>query len=77
MLFLVDYDRRAGKLLELRHFSDTERQKAEDARLTLEIEQRKSGIEHEIVLLDAANEAALRKTHRRYFETVESMAKSA
>jgi hypothetical protein len=73
MWFLIDYDRRAGKLEAIREFGDAQRREAEEARLALELQQRSAGIEHEVVLLDAANESALRKTHRRYFESLEEM----
>lgn len=76
MLFLVDYDRRAGKVLAMKKFDETQRRAAEDARLALEIEQQRAGVGHEVVLLDAEDEVALRKTHRRYFESVESMVES-
>jgi hypothetical protein len=32
------------------------------------LELNRKGIDHEVVLLDAASEDALRMTHRRYFE---------
>jgi hypothetical protein len=76
MLFLIDYDRRAGKLAAIKQFDETRRKEAGDARLALEMEQQRSGVDHEIVLLDAEDETALRKTHRRYFETVEAMVES-
>jgi hypothetical protein len=58
-------------------FHDSQRSEAEDARLTLELRLRNQGIEREIVMLEAANEIALRKTHRRYFENWEKLAKAA
>jgi len=77
MWFLIDYNRRAGKLMAITQFAATDRIAAEDARLALELEQRLAGIENEVVLLDAASEQALRKTHRRYFESWQSIAASA
>ena len=61
----------------MKTFADAERKIASDTRLALEIDQRQQGIEREVVLLDAASETALRKTHRRYFETWVQIAKSA
>lgn len=55
-------------------FEDTERQKAEDTRLELEMNLYRRGVEHEVVILEAASEAALRLTHRRYFEDLAQLA---
>ena len=41
--------------------------------LNLEIELQRRSQTHEVVLLDAASEEALRKTHGRYFENVEGL----
>lgn len=67
MLFLIEYDRENGQLVDLRRFGDTESGKATAARLALEMALNRRGISHEVVLLDAASEADLRRTHRRYF----------
>lgn len=74
MLFLVDYDRKTGQLVSLLSYPDSERHDAQEARLRLELKLRSAGVEREIVLLEAASENALRKTHRRYFETLEALA---
>jgi hypothetical protein len=50
--------------------------KAEDLRLDLELDLNRRGIDHEVVLLEAASEAALRRTHRRYFETPSQIVES-
>ncbi len=68
MLFLIEYDRRSGSLANFKKFEDGEREVAENARLDMEIDLNRRGIGHEIVLLEAENEEALRRTHRRYFE---------
>jgi len=73
MLFLIQYDRRAGRIVRLERFSDDQQRLAADTRLELEIELRRRGQNHEVVLLDAASEAAVRKTHGRYFEDVEGL----
>lgn len=75
MIFLIDYDRSAGEIVEFRKFRDVEREKAKKARLTLELRLNRKGIEREVVLLEASSERALRKTHRRYFEDVAGLAK--
>jgi hypothetical protein len=68
MIFLIEYDRNRGQIVTLETFADSERQKAEDARLELELELNRREVEREVVLLEAETEEALRRTHRRYFE---------
>jgi len=70
MLFLIGYDRSHGQIVTLKTFADSERQKAEDSRLEMELELNRRGIEREVVLLEAETEEALRRTHRRYFEAL-------
>ncbi|HEY7387676.1 MAG TPA: hypothetical protein VH640_04160 [Bryobacteraceae bacterium] len=70
MIFLVDYDRPTGRTLLFKKFADTERQRAHDERLRLELDLFRQGLlltRREVVLLDANDEAALRRTHDRYF----------
>jgi hypothetical protein len=73
-LFLIEYDRTAGKILSMRSFASEERQEAAEVRLDLEIELLRRGQIREVVLLEAGSEDALRKTHRRYFEDLETLA---
>lgn len=73
MLFLIQYDRRASKLVKLERFSDDQRLVAGKARLDLEIDLRRHSQKHEVVLLEAASEEALHRTHGRYFEDVEGL----
>ena len=68
MIFLIEYDRREGRIATLQTFPDSDRTVADDARLELELRLNRAGIEHEVVLLEARDEIALRRTHRRYFE---------
>ena len=77
MIFLIEYNRREGRLVTFKRFQDSERLKAQNARLDLELDLNRKGIDHEVVLLEAASEAALRRTHRRYFEDASEIAKSA
>ena len=77
MIYLIEYDRTAGQLVTLRPFLDSERDTAEHARLELELELNRKGILHEVVLLDAASEDALRRTHRRYFENLTEILESS
>lgn len=70
MIFLIEYDRAKGSIVEKKSFIDSMRSKAESDRLTLELDLKRKQIEHEVVLLEAENEDALRQTHRRYFQSL-------
>ena len=76
MLFLIEYDRTRGRIVTFSAFDDSERQKAEDSRLEMELELNRLGTEREVVLLEAASEEALRRTHRRYFEDLAELVNS-
>ncbi len=76
MIFLIEYDRASAALLRFTPFADEHRGAAESARLALELELLRSGQTHEVVLLEAVDEAAVRRTHQRYFETLESIISS-
>ncbi|HEY1235917.1 MAG TPA: hypothetical protein VGH22_21235 [Candidatus Binatia bacterium] len=76
MIFLLKYDRRAGKVRYKKIFPATERPKAHRERLALELESRKSAMLCEVVLLEAADEAALLRTHQRYFQSTEELVES-
>ena len=76
MIFLIDYDRARGEIVTFETFEDSERQNAEDSRLELELELNRLGTEREIVILEAASEEALRRTHRRYFENLSELVNS-
>jgi hypothetical protein len=71
MIFLIDYDRPTGRTLLFKTFDDTDRQKAHDERLRIELDLHGRGLlltRREVVLLDARDEKALRRTHELYFE---------
>ena len=70
MIFLIEYNRGEGRLVRMETFSASDRRRAEESRLNLELELNRKGIENEVVLLEAASEEAVRRTHRRYFETL-------
>ena len=76
MIYLIEYDRPSGRIVTFGAFGETERLNAENARLGIELELNRRGVEHEVVLLEAASEAARRRTHRRYFEDLSEIAKS-
>ena len=77
MLFLIEYDRPQGSIIQLRKYDDASRGIAEDDRLSLELRLNREGVDHEIVILEAPNEEALRRTHSRYFESVAELARNA
>lgn len=77
MIFLIEYNRPEGRLVTFKRFTDSERLTAQNARLDLELDLNRRGIIHEVVLLEAASEAAPRRTHRRYFETLRQILESA
>jgi len=76
MLFLIEYARSEGKVIKLKSFTDSERAEAQKQKFDIELALNRSGIEHEVVLLDALDEAAIRRTHRRYFEDLSQIAES-
>ena len=74
MIFLIEYDRNRGEIVSIVAFDDADRQKSEDARFEMELKLNRAGIEREVILLEASTEAALRRTHRRYFEDLSQLA---
>lgn len=74
MTFLIEYDRKGGRLVTFTPFEPAERRQAQEARLALELDLNRRGVLHEVVLLDADDETALRRTHRRYFATLRELA---
>jgi hypothetical protein len=68
MIFLIEYNRSEGRIVTFRDFDDSQRREAEDSRLGIELDLNRKGIDHEVVLLDAASEDALHRTHQRYFK---------
>ena len=77
MIFLIEYNRPQGRIVTFERFKDSERLKAQNARLALELDLNRKGGDHEVVLLEAASKKALRRTHRRYFETPRQILESA
>jgi len=73
MIFLIHYDRRKGRIVSMQVFSDSDRKRAQDSLLALELELNKNGTDHEVVLLEAESEDAVRRTHRRYFEDLSEL----
>jgi len=70
MIFLIHYNRSAGEIIKLKEFEESQRVQAEDARIKMELDLigKKDG--DEVCLLEAGSIEALKRTHRRYFESL-------
>jgi len=77
MIFLIEYDRAAGQIVTLKTFDSSSRSEAEKVRLDLEIALNRKGVDREVVVLEAASEEALRRTHRRYFEDISDLVRAS
>ena len=75
MIFLIEYNCPEGRLVKFETFDDLQKHEAERLRLEIELDLNRRGIEHEVVLLEAVSEEALRRTHGRYFESLSSLLK--
>jgi hypothetical protein len=70
---LIEYDRLRGESTT-RH---DEQDLVDVARLQMERWLRQGGGKREVVVLEAASEDALRKTHARYFKSAQALVPSA
>jgi hypothetical protein len=77
MIFLIEYNRREGRIVTFRDFADSQRREAEDLRLNIELVLNHKGVDHEVVLLEAESEDALRRTHQRYFKDLRQILRSS
>jgi hypothetical protein len=77
MIFLIQYDRKAGQIVSIQRYADDQRFLADRVRLDLELDQVRRGRHDEVVVLDAVTEEDLRKTHRRYFEDLTALANAS
>ncbi|MFG6416331.1 hypothetical protein ACG02S_20760 [Roseateles sp. DC23W] len=68
MIFLMDFDSKRRCLHGMKVYPDHERPRAQDERLELGLAHLQEGGAREVVLLAAADEAILRRSHARYFE---------
>jgi hypothetical protein len=68
MIFLIEYNRSKGRIIQLLKFRDSERRIAQGARLNLELGSLHNKTDNEIVLLQAKDEESLHRTHQRYFK---------
>ena len=78
MIFLIDYNRKKGKLKPLKSFPDDQRAEAQKERLHIELTARDAVLsgEREVVLLEADDIGVLHRTHQRYFETPQDIVES-
>jgi len=76
MIFLIEYDRLKGRLINLTPFTDSQRRLAEATRVELELKLNRDRVRREVVLLEAADKKALRRTHRRYFYDLSRLVRS-
>ena len=76
MIFLIDYEPKTGLRREFKTFPDSERAEAQRQRLEIELGLNGERESREVVLLEAADEQALRRTHQRYFQTAEEIVDS-
>jgi hypothetical protein len=76
MVFLIEYNRSEGVLVTFRTFEDAQRQQARDLCFQLELDLNRRGVAHEVVLLEADSEAAIRRTHGRYFYGLRELLKT-
>ena len=67
----------AGRLIRFTVFNDADRAAAQDTRLELELDLVRKNLNHEAILLEAANEEDLRRTHRRYSESMKELTEPA
>jgi hypothetical protein len=76
MIYLIHYNRSAGEIVKLKEFDKSQRAQAEDARLKMELDLigKKDG--DEVCLLEAGSIEALKRTHRRYFESLRTLTAS-
>jgi hypothetical protein len=76
MIFLIDYDRKKGKLRLFKRFRDDQRAEAQRERLDIELSLNGSRASREVVLLDAEDEETLHRSHQRYFKTTREILES-
>ncbi len=71
MIFLIDYDRNTQQRVRFKSYIDADRAQAVADRLAWDTEVFPTGLHREVVLLQAEDEAAVRRTHQRYFECMD------
>ena len=51
MIFLIEYNRSQGRIINYRTFDEQERENSANARLEIELDLNQRGVDHEVVLL--------------------------
>ena len=74
--FLIVYDQRAGRLTRIDEFASDQAQEAMTRRMSLENEYL-ADPNVEVIVLTAADRAALEATHARYFKSIDEIAEDA
>jgi hypothetical protein len=77
MVFLIEYDRSSGTLVQFKEFDESQRDVARRTRLDLELRLNREGSDHEVVILEASNEEALRISHARYFKDLSELVRTS
>ena len=77
MIFLIEYNRKQGRIVTSHNFEDKQRGEAVAMRFKLELDNNRNKIDHEVVLLEAASQEALELTHRRYFASLDELLAAA
>jgi F420-0:gamma-glutamyl ligase len=77
MIFLIEYNRSEGRIINIKEFKNSERAEAENLRLQIELGLNRNKLNYEVVLLEAASKDALLKTHSRYFKTYTEIGSSS
>lgn len=77
MLFLIEYDRLKGEIVSLSTYADDQRGQVDEARLQLELKLRRENTKREVVVMQAADEEALQKTHARFFKSAQALLPTA
>ena len=67
MIYLNESTRLEGRLVTLKVFAELEQSQTEELRLEHELDLNRKKLDHEVVLMDAGNEAARYRAHMRYF----------
>ena len=77
MVFLIDYDRKLGKV-KVERFEDSDLAKAQPERLRIELSDMAAVMSgaREVVLLEADDEKTLHRTHQRYFKSAKEIVDS-
>ena len=73
MIFLIHYDRSVGKLVSIESYEDRDRVLASDAKMKLEISLLGTNGANEVVLFEAESQDDLKRTHSRYFKTLQQL----